>query len=117
MKIRCGRGIMKYCCQSSRECSHWIELPMVDFGKKTPKIIGHCTDWFDTQLKWDNNRIQVGQQKSMDSIRNRIADSNRIAAKVIQFIAEAITRKQIIMEYKTKELLEKPEGEEPEGEE
>ena len=107
-KVRCGRGIMKYCCQSN-ECSHWIELPMVEQGKETPKIVGHCVDWFQVQLQWDNNRIQIGQQSAIESFRNEMARPNPAMVALVNILSGAMNKKRIIFEHETQKLLEKEE--------
>jgi hypothetical protein len=91
---------MKYCCESN-ECSHWF---IAIIGGKS---IGHCVDWWATQLQIESNQIQIGQQKAIESFRNEMVKPNPALLAIFQFIAKRMEKQKIIDKHESRKQLDK----------
>lgn len=93
MKVKCGRGIVKECI--TKECSHWLELPMENLSSGKVVIEGHCLDYWKVKLQLENNKIMTGQQQAIESFRNEMIKPNPGIVALINLLAKMTERKKI----------------------
>lgn len=92
-KIKCGRGIVRNCYQSE-ECSHWLVFPMT-YPDGSIKDLGNCVDWWDAKLKMEGNKIAIGRQQAIESLRNEMAKPDLATLALVGLLAKEAERKKI----------------------